>query len=44
MQISISEENDTENRKQEDLEIFVRKLNLSIYKKKIFELQEQIKS
>lgn len=43
MKISEIEENDNDIRKQKDLEIFVRKLNLSIYNKIAFELKEKLK-
>jgi len=44
MQISCNEENDTEDRKDEDLKNFVKKLNVSIYKKLVTELKEKMNS
>ena len=44
MKISSTEENDTEVRKKEDLENFVRKLNISIYKKIVSDLKSKMNS
>ena len=44
MKISSEEENDTENRIQEDLGNFVKKLNTFYYKKIVSELKEKMKS